>query len=67
MSNHMIKSSWKRFIAPRGRKIVVGRAAAQHGAADAATDDSIQASPRAKASAVDRARIAAWEDEGGAL
>jgi hypothetical protein len=66
MSMHLIKSSWSRFIAPRGRVILVGRAAARCAAADAAADVSVQASRRAEGSALERARVAACEDEGGA-
>lgn len=66
MSDHFIKSSWTRFFGPRGRIVVVGRAAAARAAGEASSKSAAEAPPRVEGKAVERERVAAWEDEGGA-
>jgi hypothetical protein len=69
MSDHSIRSSWSRFIATRGRSICVGRAAAARAAertAEAAPANAADPTRRVEGGVVERASVAAWEDEGGA-
>lgn len=65
MSDHSIRSSWSRFIATLGRSIWVGRGAAARGA-DAAPATPAALAGRVEGGLVERASVAAWEDEGGA-